>query len=144
MALVVTLKGRGVVTCNVWPVDSIPSSYDDILNNGRQGEQMIGNEYYLLLNDLIPSTNYSVYCLTAAFDGTMIDLQSAIRTGYVPITTACCKLITVKLASAYLVNNIPQVNFITAFTEFNPGNTNSYDLSTIILLKIFFPAFFNY
>jgi hypothetical protein len=94
-----------------------------------------GNSAVLTLTNLVPSTAYSVYCLTMSAASVYSSLQTAVS-GVVTASTACCKSITVSLgvdslafgtsgsgAITVTIGSLPSSSITVSLTAYQSGTS---------------------
>ena len=98
----------------------------------------------LWVDGLIPVHRYSLYCFTTA-DGGAHSSYSVMRTQSSDFTTACCKLVTATLSSAFVRINQSYDSFLTITLDFLPSSditiiASLSDAAALPTEKLLFPT----
>lgn len=116
---------------------------DDVDDDDDDGSGAT-NIISLWVDGLIPVHRYSLYCFTTA-DGGAHSSYSAMRTRSSDFTTACCKLVTATLSSAFVRINQSYDSFLTITLDFLPSSDITIvatlsDASALTAEKLLFPT----
>ena len=99
--ITVSQKAEVFINCAGYPISNglstIPPSLESIL---MQKNRVFSSEVsaFVQLNNLIPSTEYDIYCITTSLLGISSPLVNAIQTS-VRVSTSCCKIITIDFSA---------------------------------------------
>ena len=86
----------GLVHCRAYDEGGQPKTPEDIVSTGGIGALSRSLGYVdvrLPPTSLLPSSSYTVFCITTSTEGTVLPLSNSIAAG-VSLSTACCKLVT--------------------------------------------------
>jgi hypothetical protein len=112
ISVVVLLDAAGAAACGAYTDDGqIPSSVDAIRLQNSFGLGINGVVAFNITG-LIPSTKYSVYCVSYSSDGAKSSLAEALKTR-MAVETACCRILSVKQSVSTVFVNASSLGAVT-------------------------------
>jgi hypothetical protein len=156
-----SLSSQGDVYCNAYNNDIVPGSTSEIILTGYKAIVSNENIAIITINNLIPVTSYSIYCLTISIANVEMSYNDMISTfssySYL-ITTQCCKSIYVDIDSFTGLEDIDTIDAVSITVSDSPSysimlslsmykeelNSNDGIIEAIVGNDVIFPSSLNY
>ena len=116
-------NSTGSVFCDAFP-SRLAYSLSDVaqLRHKGRGLEVHGSLVDILMDGLIPSTSYDIFCVSYSSDNVPLSLELVRALSY-QTTTLCCRQMTVSLTSSYFSESQTLVSVLTiSLKEKPPGS----------------------
>ena len=115
IAMGLTLSAPGFAYCAAFlPSEStiVTSSLQiTLMNHGAYSDA--NNRLYIKIDGLAAITLYHIYCVTSTLNGVLQPFTTVLKNQTYPLTTVCCRQVSVNLASDVALLNQPSSQFVT-------------------------------
>lgn len=138
-----TLAGAtvdGTVFCNAFAPGATPNSIADIISQNYASTSSAGRAQ-ILIQGLLPSANYDLYCATQSSLGSFMTLQDAIKTK-LSVTSRCCKSVTISLSIVSLPVGTSSINAVKVVLDAPPTDSLTVSLVSVSTLSSVSTALF--
>jgi hypothetical protein len=123
---------EGYLYCAAYAGSTAPSSGSDVVINGFSGTVGGSNVTAVSISGLVPSTEYSVYCVPQSFDGIQAS-DSVVLSNVWSVTTKCCKRVTASLSSTTVTSGINVLDLLSFYLDSMPSVGLTLDVSLLLV-----------
>ena len=122
------LSSPGILHCGAFPPGRFPTALSDMSGDAQQTNANL--RATLSLVNLVPSSNFDVYCYSEGFLFNEMTLEQAIAYAPISVSTPCCRIATVTRSFESLSVGGSALSVITLSLDFLPTNSVTFTFSS--------------